>query len=77
MKFIKEIFTGTNGSASSKRVVGAICITYAMIMCAVAFFVSGGQDIPPNVQVVSLQFLITGASLIGLGVLEKTQNEKI
>ena len=75
MGFGKEIFTGARGSISSKRVIGTICIAYAMIMCAVSFFVSDGYDIPSNVQVVSLQFLITGASLIGLGVLEKEETK--
>jgi len=70
MGFVKDIFLGRRGHASSKRVIGTICIAYAMLMCSVSFFVSGGMDIPANVQVVSLQFLITGAALIGLGVTE-------
>lgn len=72
MGFIsKDTFKDRWGDTSSKRIIGTICIGYAMLMCSVAFFVSGGVDIPANVQVVSLQFLITGAGLIGLGVLEK------
>lgn len=66
-----DTFKGKNGQNSSKRIIGTICITYAMLICTVAFFVSGGLDIPPNVQIVALQFLIVGGGMITAGVLEK------
>lgn len=66
-----DTFKGRNGQSSSKRIIGSICIFYAMIICAASFFVSGGLDIPANVQVVALQFLIVGGGMITAGVLEK------
>lgn len=68
---LSEIFKGNNGLLSSKRVIGTMCIVYSMLLCAVAFFVSGSIDIPPNVQAVSLQFLVAGAGMITAGVVEK------
>ena len=76
MGYIKQIFSGARGEASSKRVAGVICILYAMGMCTLSYL-KGDGDIPPNVQVVSLQFLLAGVGLLGAGLLEKPNNEKV
>ena len=34
------------------------------------------RDIPENVRLVSLQFILTGGGLLGLGLLEKKNHEK-
>lgn len=71
-----EIVKGKNGQISSKRVAGLGCIIYAALLPSVTFVLSGFVDIPPNVQVVSLQFLAVGAGLLTAGVLEKKDNNK-
>ena len=65
-----DIFKGKNGSLSSKRIIGTICIGFSILLVSVTFILSGIDDIPPNVQVVSLQFLITGAAMISAGTFE-------
>ena len=76
MGYIKQIFSGARGEASSKRVAGAICILYAMGMCTLSYIIEE-KDISPNVQVISLQFLLAGVGLLGAGLLEKPNNEKV
>jgi len=66
-----DLFKGNNGRFSSKRIVGAVCIGYAILLTAITFFASGMQDIPANVQVVSLQFLAVGGGMITAGIFEK------
>lgn len=65
-----DIFKGKNGSLSSKRIIGTICIGFSILLVSATFILSGMDDIPPNVQVVSLQFLITGAAMISAGTFE-------
>jgi len=71
MKLLRDIFTGINGRLSSKRIIGAICIIFSMFLCVMSFFFGDLRDIPPNVQVVSLQFLAAGSGMIAAGLLER------
>lgn len=66
-----ELFKGNNGHLSSKRIIGAACIGFSMLLILITFFASGMQDIPANVQVVSLQFLAVGGGMITAGIFEK------
>lgn len=65
-----ETFTGNNGRLSSKRIIGTCCIAFSMFIVVFSFVKSGFMDVPPNIQVVSLQYLITGAGMITAGVVE-------
>lgn len=68
-----DIFKGKNGSLSSKRVIGSLCILYSMAITTTTFFASGKVDIPPNVNSTALQFLIAGAGMIAAGLGEKKE----
>ena len=68
---LREIFSGKDKRLSSKRIIGTICIAYAMSLSVVSLFLSEPPDVAPNVTNIGLQFLLTGAALIGLGVAEK------
>lgn len=70
MKEIIQIFSSKSGGLSSKRIVGAACILFAMLFVLLAYF-SDGTDIPNNVQNISLQFLIVGGGMITAGTFEK------
>lgn len=60
---------------SSKRVAGWACIVFAMVISSTSYFMSDKKerDIPENVRLVSLQFILTGGGLLGLGLLEKKE----
>ena len=69
----KEMLSGVNGSVSSKRVIGAICILYSMILTVTSMLVSPTGDIPSNVLDVVKEFLLVGAAMISAGLFEKKQ----
>lgn len=73
MSRLSEAFMGANGRLSSKRVIGASCISFAMIITTITFFASGKVDIPPNVNNTALQFLLAGSGMIAAGLAEKKQ----
>lgn len=69
----KEMLSGVNGSVSSKRVIGAMCILYSMILTVTSMLVSPTGDIPSNVLDVVKEFLLVGAAMISAGLFEKKQ----
>ena len=71
--FIKEIFSGKNMRLSSKRVIGFICIAYAILITLIAFIVSSTTDIPLNVLETAKYFMGSGVVLIGVGTFEKKE----
>jgi hypothetical protein len=75
MGYTREALSGTQGRISSKRFSGMSCIAFSMILSIISYF-KGDGDIPPNVVIVSLQFLLSGVGLLGAGLLEKPKNEK-
>lgn len=72
---IKTVLSGVDGDWSAKRVIGTICILFAMFLVTITFFASGKHDVPMNVQSISLQFLVTGGGMITAGVLERFGNK--
>lgn len=73
MRQFKEMLSGVNGSVSSKRVIGAMCILYSMILTVTSMLVSPTGDIPSNVLDVVKEFLLVGAAMISAGLFEKKQ----
>ena len=67
------MLSGVNGSVSSKRVIGAMCILYSMILTVTSMLVSPTGDIPSNVLDVVKEFLLVGAAMISAGLFEKKQ----
>lgn len=77
MHKLVEIFTSTSGRLSSKRVIGAVCIMYSMILGTTTFFASGMVDIPPNVNSTILQYLLIGGGMISVGTAEGLVNKNL
>lgn len=50
----KEVFSGTNGHLSSKRIIGTICIGYSMLLVGTALISTG--DVPLNVLEASKEY---------------------
>ena len=73
MQRFKEIFTSTNGSLSSKRIIGTICIGYSILLVGSSILLSSTGDIPPNVLDASKEFLLIGGGMIAAGTFEKKQ----
>jgi hypothetical protein len=69
----KEIFTGTNGRLSSKRIIGTICIGYSILLASSSIFFSGTGDIPMNVLETCKEFLLIGGGMVTAGTFEKKQ----
>ncbi len=80
MGTIRDAFTSSKThQLSSKRIAGAVCIVFSMSIVLLSYFMSVEgkdkvKDVPENVKIVSLQFLLTGGSLLGLGLLEKKES---
>ena len=71
--WIKEILSGKNERLSSKRVIGFICIAYAIILTLVSFIIAKSADIPLSVLETAKYFMGSGVLLIGAGVFEKKE----
>jgi len=73
MKPFKEIFTGINGSLSSKRIIGTICIGYSILLATSSIVLSSTGDIPLNVLETIKEFLWVGGGILAAGTFEKKQ----
>lgn len=78
MNWIKDSIKSVNGNFSSKRVGGYACILFSMLVVLISLMLSEFKDVSDNVMTISLQFLLTGAGMIGAGLFEKVtpQNKK-
>lgn len=73
MKWLREMFSGTNQRISSKRVVGAL-ITVAAT--ATICFTALTDPTFPAINSLLEFVLITGGTLLGVGIAEKKWNSK-
>lgn len=69
----KETFSSVNGRWSSKRIIGAICIGYSILLITSSILFSDTGDIPLNVLDASKEYLLVGAGMIAAGTFEKKQ----
>jgi hypothetical protein len=68
----------TKGNKSSKRLWGSILLSTGIIFSIILFYFSlfkGASDSITAMNLVNM-FLISGGSLLGIGVFEKTINKK-
>lgn len=70
-KWMKQMFSDSEGFASSKRGLGALCLVFAMTMGVITFFISEPRDISTNVMTLLLALITAGTTLLGISVLEK------
>lgn len=69
---MKNIFQDSEGDISSKRISGVICLSIAAIMGVGLYFASIFAKVndPTTAMNVINGFLLSGSSLLGIGVLE-------
>ena len=67
--WLKEMFSDTGGYVSSKRGLGALIITFALVFSAIVFAIN--KELSGNILTFLLSLVTAGTTLLGISILEK------
>lgn len=69
-EFLKEVVTSTNGNLSSKRFLATILIFFGIAAPITCIFLEPIGVIDDSILILSVQFLVSGCSLLGFTLKE-------